>query len=120
MTKDAITTLLFNLQLPDKAKPAREAVINRLKRAGYKVTTNLPIETKSNSGRALYIEIIAVKGDEILAIEVDRRVPGSKALIKMQSLDDNYTKIILLRNANYGIRTIGKNLFVVGVNSYRL
>ena len=118
MTINELTQLFSGLTVTKQRKIAINEIGKYLLDRGYEVSYQLPIvETKDWRSSKNAIDIVAAKDDQVIAIELDNKIPGTNALMKLQGIDSNYTKVILLRNKAYGNRVIGRNLYALGIRT---
>lgn len=92
--------LFEGLTVPDNAKLAQNAVISRLQSLGYKCVSEYPVEDNGNNNPGR-IDVVAINGDEKLAIEIDRHSPRKKSVHKLKLMSE-YKKLILLRGYGNG------------------
>lgn len=87
--------LFDSLTVPDNAKQAHEAVIERLESYGYVCEREYAVKNRGD-GKAGRIDILARNETHIMAIEIDRLTPRDKSVFKLRQVP-NAERIILLR-----------------------
>lgn len=108
-----IQRLFDGLIVSDHAKQAQNQTITYLTKLGFKCRSEYPVESDGR-GKGGRIDIIAVSGDEKLAIEFDRHSPRQQSIYKLRLMQD-YRKIILLRGYGHG-NIDGIDVFIIPVN----
>lgn len=97
---------IFKTKTTNHAKTAQNEIVKHLESQGFKCISEYKVNSRGDdrSGR---IDIVAIKGELKLAIEVDNVTPRNKSIFKLKQISD-YEKIILLRNgkSDYEIEEI--------------
>ena len=93
-----INELFADLEVDDNAKIAQNQLCEYLAKRGYKCEKEYFVLDRGDCYHG-YIDVVADKENERLAIEFDRRSPRKKSLIKLKSISATH-KIVLLRGTS--------------------
>ena len=74
---------LSGLPVEDDAREAHKSVVEWLEKQGYSCVNEYKVENRGD-GRCGYIDIVAEKNGDRVAIEVDRKTPREKSISKLQ------------------------------------
>ena len=95
-----IKELFKGLVITDHAKQAQKETVQYLTERGFNCIMEYLVNDRGN-GTNGYIDIIATKGNDKLAIEFDRHSPRVKSIYKLNQLND-HQKVVLLRGYGNG------------------
>lgn len=109
-----IKELFADLKVSDHARTAQFQTVNYLRKKGFDVHIEHRVPNRGD-GKLGRIDIIAEKGEEILAIEFDRSNPRKKSLFKLENFDCDH-RIVLLRGGKKNYK-IGK-VEVLSINKF--
>lgn len=88
---------LFNqLVLTDNANLAHKETVSYLEKLGFCCQHEYRVSDRGD-GRSGRIDIIAIKGDLKLAIEIDRKSPRAKSIYKLKTLPPEFIKCVICR-----------------------
>lgn len=104
-----INALFESFKVTDHAKTAQLEITDHLKRNGFDCILEFCISEYAD-GKTGRIDIIAIKGTERIAIEVDNRSPRKRSMQKLKNMSD-YQALILLRSGNYDCEIEGIKVF---------
>jgi hypothetical protein len=93
-----IEELFSELTVDDDANRAQNQTCDYLKNRNYKCEKEVFVPDRGD-GYSGYIDIVAIKGNERIAVEFDRKSPRVKSLIKLQSFNAT-NRVVLLRGGN--------------------
>jgi len=93
-----INELFADLEVDDNAKIAQNQLCDYLSQRGYKCVKEYFVPNKGDNHYG-YIDVIADKGNERLAIEFDYRSPRINSFNKLKTISATH-HIILLRGTN--------------------
>jgi len=85
-----------DLAVSDDAALAHHQTVAFLISLGYHVQLEVEIRVEGRNGR---IDLVATKGDEVLAVELDRRSPRKKSLVKLEHYPAT-RRMVLLRGGD--------------------
>lgn len=86
---------LSGLCVTDNARAAQEEVASWLEGRGYSCTLEVPVADRGD-GRTGRIDLVAERGGNRVAIEIDRETPREKSLFKLRQFD--CAKVVIVRN----------------------
>lgn len=86
---------LSGLCVTDNARAAQEEVASWLEGRGYSCTLEVPVADRGD-GRTGRIDLVAERGGNRVAIEIDREKPREKSLFKLRQFD--CAKVVIVRN----------------------
>ena len=104
------------LKVTDHAKTAQLEIRDYLISKGYECKLEHKVKDRGD-GRAGKIDILAEKGLEKWAIEVDWNKPRKKSLTKLKSMD-GFHKIVLLRTGSLKYKEDGIIILSLGLKSW--
>lgn len=90
-----IKIILGSITVDDNAKLARIECIRALQQADWNCRTEYPVENRGD-GRRGRVDIEAIKRGWAVGIEIDRKTPRFKSLVKLNSRGD-WLKVIATR-----------------------
>lgn len=105
--------LFKGLKVSDHAKTAQYEVVNHLMANGFRCLLEYVIG-EYVVGKTGRIDVIAINGDEKIAIEIDNVSPRKRSIIKLKMMGD-YSRLILLRKGNYNCEIEGVKIISLGL-----
>lgn len=104
-----------NLTVNDDSWECNQQVREFLTETGFEWKAEIPAAERGD-GHSGRVDLIAERGNEKYAIEIDRTNPREKSIFKLRQFDDSFTKIILLRG---GIKNgmIGNDIHVISLKT---
>lgn len=94
--------------LPDRAKDAHDAIERIIDAHGWTVHREWEVPDRGD-GRRGFIDLVAFRDEERIAVEIDRRSPRVKSIRKLNALrrrDPTWATYVILRSPPSGMPTI--------------
>ena len=104
---------LRDMGATDSSGPLHDAAIRTLSALGFACEREHPVASRGDS-RPGRIDVFASRGEERIAIELDRLTPREKSLVKLSQVDA--VRVVVLREAEKAIYQ-RDGVWIVGVSS---
>lgn len=90
-----------NLVLTDYAKTTHNEIVSYLSNRGFHCEIEFKVPDRGD-GRGGRVDVVAIKDDFKIAIEIDRRSPRLKSIYKLKSLPLEFARCVICRKTgNY-------------------
>lgn len=89
------------------AKQVQNAIWQALRSLGWRVYREVPVRDRGD-GRRGRVDLVALRGGEVIAIEVDGQNPRQKSVHKLRQVPRATFRLVLLRNAKPPYRVAGE------------